>query len=442
MDKAQLLELVRNAGVVGAGGAGFPTHVKLAADNVEYVIVNGAECEPLLRVDQQLMEVYTGKLVDTLNAIVSTLGAEKGVFALKGKYKNAVKALDEYIGKHDNLEFFELKDFYPAGDEHVLVYEVTGRIVPEGGIPLMVGCVVINVETLLNISNAFNQIPVTHTYVTVTGMVARPTSFRAPVGVSFQSLVDAAGGGLVSDYVIIDGGPMMGKIKSNLSKPITKTTKGVIVLPSDHPLVLKKDINLGIAIKRAMSVCCQCRFCTDMCPRNLLGHALEPHKVLRTVGYGIATDSAALTQSFLCSDCGVCDLFACPMHLSPRLMNMELKREFGTKGFKNPHTRSDLKARSNRELVRIPIKRLIARLGIDALDVPAPLDEGEMKADRVVLLLSQHIGVPSIPVVKNGDVVKEGQLVADIPQNRIGARIHAPIAGTVRLEDAAVVIEA
>lgn len=160
MDKAQLVRLVRDAGVVGAGGAGFPTHVKLAADNVEYVIVNGAECEPLLRVDQQLSERFAPQLLNALDGIVSVLGARKGIFALKGKYKNAIKVLNECIGKRDTLEVFELKDFYPAGDEQVLVYEVTQRIVPEGGIPLMVGCVVINVETLLNVSNALNQIPV------------------------------------------------------------------------------------------------------------------------------------------------------------------------------------------------------------------------------------------------------------------------------------------
>lgn len=442
MDKAQLVSLVKDAGVVGAGGAGFPTHVKLAADDVEYVIVNGAECEPLLRVDQQLSETHARELLNTLDIITSALGARKGIFALKGKYKNAIKALNGSIGERDNLEIFQLKDFYPAGDEQVLVYEVTERIVPEGGIPLMVGCVVINVETLLNVSNALNQMPVTHTYVTVTGMVAEPATFHAPIGISFQSLIEAAGGATVRDYVVIDGGPMMGKITSNLSQPITKTTKGIIVLSSSHPLVLKKDIDLGIAIKRAMSVCCQCRFCTDMCPRNLLGHSIEPHKVLRTVGYGITTDSAAVTQSFLCSECGVCDLFACSMHLSPRLMNMELKRELSSRGLKNPHKRSDLKAKSNRELVRIPVKRLISRLGIDSLDGPAPLDEGRVEVTRVVLPLKQHIGAPSIPIVRNGDVVNEGDLVADIPQNVIGARIHAPIAGTVRLEDSALVIEA
>lgn len=442
MEKAQLVDLIKDAGVVGAGGAGFPTHVKLAADNVEYVIVNGAECEPLLRVDQQLSEVYARELLNTLETIVNALGAQKGIFALKGKYKNATRALKENVGKRENLEIFELKDFYPAGDEQVLVYEVTGRIVPEGGIPLLVGCVVINVETLLNIANAIKGIPVTHSYVTVTGMVKRPATFCVPIGVSLKSLIDMAGGATVSDYVVIDGGPMMGKVTSNLSQPVTKTTKGIIVLSSSHPLVLKKDIDLGIAIKRAMSVCCQCRYCTDMCPRYLLGHSLEPHVVLRTVGHGITTDCAAVTQSFLCCDCGVCDLFACSMHLSPRLMNLALRKELSSRGVKNPHRESNLKARSNRELTRIPVKRLVARLGIEEWDVPAPLDEASVEVTRVVLPLSQHIGAPSIPVVANGDVVKEGDLVADIPENAMGARIHAPIAGTIRLEDSELVIEA
>ncbi len=436
----EIIDKVRVAGVVGAGGAGFPTHVKLSATDVDCIIVNGAECEPLIRVDQQLMELYGQQLSYTLERIVKALGATKGVFALKGKHKKAVQALKDSV-KNRPIEVFEMGDYYPAGDEQVMVYEVTGRIVPEGGIPLMVGCIVINVETLLNVYHALNDKPVTSKYVTVTGMVKNPVTVHVPVGVSFSQLIEEAGGATVDDYVVVDGGPMMGGITENLTQPVTKTTKAIIVLAKDHCLVMKKNINLDVAIKRSMSVCCQCRFCTDMCPRNLLGHSIEPHKVLRSVGYEISYDANAITQSFLCSECGVCDLFACTMDLSPRLMNKALKQKLSEHGIDNPHKNGDLQVKFNRDYVKIPVSRLISRLGLESLNVSAPIQEGIISAKTVELPLKQHVGAPCKPIVNNGDLVKTGDAIGQLPEGALGARLHASIDGTAKVHGSTIVIE-
>ena len=145
-----LTALAEKAGIVGAGGAGFPTHVKLNA-RADTVIINGAECEPLLRADQQLMAGQAGRLLEALDKIVEHLGAQTGVIALKEHYHTAVRALRERLEHYKKLRLHLLGAFYPAGDEQVIVYEVTGRIVPEGGIPVNVGVVVVNVETALNI---------------------------------------------------------------------------------------------------------------------------------------------------------------------------------------------------------------------------------------------------------------------------------------------------
>ncbi|MGE5707311.1 MAG: electron transport complex protein RnfC, partial [Bacteroidota bacterium] len=162
----RILEKIKAAGVVGAGGAGFPTHVKLAAQ-AQVVIANGAECEPLLRSDQQLMKRYPDVIVRGLKAAMEATGAKEGVIGLKAKYKDAVKALSHAIEKEKNIRLLLLDPVYPAGDEVVLTYEATGSVVPEGGLPLDVGAVVINVNTLLNVAYSLEDKPVTHRYVTV-----------------------------------------------------------------------------------------------------------------------------------------------------------------------------------------------------------------------------------------------------------------------------------
>ena len=160
-----LIDIIAKSGIVGAGGAGFPTHVKMNA-KAEYVIINGAECEPLLRVDQQLMAVETKKILDALKLCMEAVGADKGVIALKGHYEAAINSFNQLLGEYEGISLHLLPNFYPAGDEQITVYEVTGRIVPEGGIPLQCGVIVSNVETMLNIYNAyFEDKPVTDSYV-------------------------------------------------------------------------------------------------------------------------------------------------------------------------------------------------------------------------------------------------------------------------------------
>ncbi|MDW7669694.1 MAG: electron transport complex protein RnfC, partial [Bacillota bacterium] len=147
-----IINKIKENGVVGAGGAGFPTHVKVNAE-AEYIILNGAECEPLLRVDQQLMVQKTKEILIALDKIRKITNAKRAIIGLKSKYKKAIEAIEKDIYNFTNISVLELGNFYPAGDEQVLVYEATKRIVPEGGIPLNVGVIVLNVETLLNIHN-------------------------------------------------------------------------------------------------------------------------------------------------------------------------------------------------------------------------------------------------------------------------------------------------
>ncbi|MHC1681540.1 MAG: 4Fe-4S dicluster domain-containing protein [Clostridiaceae bacterium] len=425
------IEQIINAGIVGAGGASFPTHVKLNA-KAEYVIVNGAECEPLLRVDQQLMDIYADKIVFALSEVVTHVGAGKGIIALKKKYKSAITRLSKAIELYPKLELFLLDDFYPAGDEQITVYEVLKCIVPEGGIPLNVQAVVINSETLLNVYNSLYEQPVIEKYLTITGAVKNPKTVKVPIGTSLKEILQLAGGTTCDDFTVIDGGPMMGKLLDNTDVVVKKNTKGYIVLPNDHSLVMRKSKRLESMLREGRSACCHCSLCSEICPRNLLGHKIYPDKLMRIASYNSTCDSDIKpTEAFLCSECGLCE-HACVMGLQPWKLNKFLKSKLAAAGIRNPNNRKPENASQFREYRKFPIKKLIARLGLEKYNIDAPFTESENhKFNSVKIELRQHIGAGANPVVKVGDVVTKGQLIGDIPEGKMGAKVHASINGTV-----------
>ncbi|MCX7828387.1 MAG: SLBB domain-containing protein [Thermanaerothrix sp.] len=426
-----LLVRIRDAGVVGAGGAGFPTHVKLKGA-FEHLILNGAECEPLLEVDQLLAAARGEELLKTMYLLVSALGAREGVLAFKGKYKRALDLIGSAVGRYPGLRLHVLPNVYPAGDEQVLVYEAIGKIVPEGGIPLEVGAVVMNVETMYNVSRALEGFPVTHKYLTVCGEVAEPATIRVPVGISFAQAVEVCGGALVKDWVAIDGGPMMGKVVEDPSEPVVKTTKGIIVLPRDHPLVVSKMRKLPEMMRLAKTACCHCMLCTDLCPRYLLGHKLRPDKLMRLAAYNDTCErDAASTEAFLCCECGMCEV-ACVMGLQPWKLNRELKLRMSSLGIRNPHRSAPKDVNPFRKYRGFPAGKLLGRLGLGKYGaVHTELGESvEFPWGRLVLKFKQHIGAPAVPVVSPGDTVRQGQLVAS-PDGEVSAGVHAPLPGVV-----------
>jgi Na+-translocating ferredoxin:NAD+ oxidoreductase RnfC subunit len=426
--------LVQNAGIVGAGGAGFPTQVKLNC-TVDTVVVNGAECEPLLRVDQQLMALEAVKMLTALQAVMDHTQAKEGIIGLKKKYTPAIEALNKELPAFPKIRMHLLKNFYPAGDEQVLVYETTGRIVPEAGIPLNVNTLVINVETLLNIYDIMTAgKPVIDTYVTLTGEVKRPLTTKLPLGITVKEALEVAGGTTIDEFVVINGGPMMGKIV-DVDSTITKTTKGLIVLPKMHPLIISKTKPVKESMKMAAIACMQCNYCTELCPRYSLGHNLEPHKLMRIAAYASTLDtSTQATNAFLCCECGLCQ-YACVMDLQPWKINTMLKRELGGRGIKNPHHNAPEAAVPFREGKQFNVYRLVSRLGLTKYDLPAPMVETENNYKKVSLLLSQHIGAPAQPIVKVGEQVDQGQLVAEIPEGKLSSRIFASISGRVSAVD-------
>ncbi|MEI8216223.1 MAG: 4Fe-4S dicluster domain-containing protein [Eubacteriales bacterium] len=438
----EIVEIVKNAGITGAGGAGFPTHVKLSS-NADYVIVNGAECEPLLRVDQQLMEMKAEELLFALNLAVESVNAKKGIIALKKKYHKATDKLEILIKNYQNIEIFLLDDFYPAGDEQVTVYEVLGRIVPEGGIPLDVNTVVFNVETLLNIYDAVHGKPVTYKYVTVTGAVNKPMTIKVPIGTPIDYLIQTAGGASIETYSLIDGGPMMGKIIKNNEGFVKKSTKGILVLPTDHPLIIGKNKSIDAMLRESKIACCMCSLCTDACPRYLLGHSIHPDRLMRITGYGSTMDaSTSVEEAFLCCECGLCET-VCVMGLQPWKLNQLLKGKLAAAGIKNNMNNQPDKVSEFRKYRKFPVKRLIQRFGLTNYDVPAPLDiDKEFEFEKVCINMKQHLGVPAEIIVSTGEEVRAGQMIGKIPEGKLSACIHASISGTVcSTEDGNIIIK-
>ena len=263
MDIAELKNALFEGGVVGAGGAGFPTHAKLS-DQAETVILNCAECEPLIKVDRQLVTEYVNDVLAGMQMFVETMGAKEGIVAIKKSYTASLDAVREHIGAYKNLRLHVLPDIYPAGDEVVLIYETTGKVVPQGKIPIVVGCVVVNVETILNSYwKATKGQNVYKKFVTVAGLVKNPVTLEVPVGITVQDLIDMAGGFTTDDSVMIMGGPMTGKICTT-GDIVTKTTKAVLVLPPTCLPVTKRQTSSRMNIRNAMSVCSQCSMCTSL----------------------------------------------------------------------------------------------------------------------------------------------------------------------------------
>lgn len=426
---SDLVEKVRSSGVVGAGGAGFPTHIKYQS-RVDLVIANGAECEPLLYVDQASMARDSSLIIEGLRLAMEAVGASRGIIALKAKYREAIDALGLVLKRENNVALHLLESFYPAGDEQVVVFEVTGKVVPEGGIPLQVGVVVNNVGTLINVAKAQEGIPVTERSLTVHGEVRNPSSFFVPVGTSVAEVIRLAGGPTVADYRIILGGPMMGAVIENPDVPVAKTTSGVIVLPDEHPLVQRKTQEMRGIVNRAKAACDQCMACTDSCPRYLLGHDMKPHLIMRAIPHGLA-DSRIVTSAYLCCECGLCSYYACPLYLSPGLINSLLKREMISKELKNPHRRAEVAPYPFRGERKVPTCRLIERTGLKPYDFHAPWKDVSFSPSQVRIPLQQHLGAPAVPTVKVGMRVRKGDVIGEIPEGKLGARVHASIEGVV-----------
>ena len=434
-----LIDIIKEAGIVGAGGAGFPTHIKLNT-KAEYFIVNAAECEPLIETDKFLCRAFADELVKGVMLIAEHLEAKKSVIALKGKYKAEIAALKEAILSNGaDIEIFEMRTFYPAGDEQIMVQQVTGRSVPERGIPIEVGAVVDNVGTVIGIYQAVTQgTKTTEKYLSVVGEVKEPIMLKVPIGTSVRECIQAAKP-TISDYAIILGGPMMGRVvaEDHLidQQFVTKTTGNIIVLPKDHYLIKRTKVSIDRIKHQTRSACIQCKMCTDLCPRYQIGHRIKPHLVMRNVWREDKLESneefeKCFGDAVNCCDCGLCELFSCPMGLSPRRVNGYMKGKLRERGI-TVEKNMQPKAREAVDLSKVPTDRLVARLGLGKYNGLHAHDCIELNPKEVFIPFSQHIGKPAIAIKTVGEKVQEGDVIAKADETGLSAMIHASRTGTI-----------
>lgn len=440
MDIKGLSSILQQNGIVGAGGAGFPTYAKLN-ENAETIILNCAECEPLLRLHRQLLEKYAREIVETFYMMGQIMGSKDIVIGIKKAYKSAIEALNAVIGDYEGVRLGLLDEVYPAGDEVVLIYEVTGKVVNPGGLPIQCGVAVFNVETVYNVYRAMKKdMPVVDKLVSVVAEVNHPVTVRVPIGCTIEEVVALAGGKTTKDGVYFIGGPMMGNI-GTASQPVTKTTNAILVLPEDHLIIQKKKRKASIDLKRAAASCCQCTMCTDLCPRNRLGHPIEPHKFMRAATCKDVQDPNIFINTMFCSSCGLCEMYSCMQSLSPRSLMSDYKAGLRKAGIKPPQGVVPKPVGEEREYRKVPMERLMARLDLTKYNKEAPLNNKVVGMDKVRILLSQHIGAPAVPIVQVGDEVKRGQMIAE-PGQGLSVAIHASICGKVTdVTDKYIVIE-
>lgn len=440
MEMKELSNILQQNGIVGAGGAGFPTYAKLD-ERAETIILNCAECEPLLRLHRQLLEKHAREIVETFHMMGQAVGAKDIVIGIKKAYKKTIEALNECIGDYEGVRLGLLDEVYPAGDEVVLIYEVTGKVVRPGGLPIESGVAVFNVETVYNVYRAVKRgTPVVDKLVSVVAEVNNPVTVRVPLGCTIEEVVQMAGGVTTKNAVYFVGDSMMGNIGTG-SQPVTKTTNAVLVLREDHLIIQKKKRKASIDLKRAAASCCQCTMCTDLCPRNRLGHPIEPHKFMRAATCKDMQETEVFINTMFCSSCGLCEMYSCMQGLSPRSLMAEYKAGLRANGVRPPQGVVPKPVGEEREYRKVPMERLMARLDLTKYNKEAPLNDEVVDMKKVKILLGQHIGAPASAVVKAGDKVEAGQMIAE-PGKGLSVAIHASISGTVtEVSDKYVIIE-
>lgn len=430
MTLAELKKIVADAGVVGAGGAGFPAAFKYTED-ADTLVINAAECEPLLYTDFYIMKREMAKVIGAAELIMEACKMSKGYLSLKQHTAERLQ-LKEGQKMGSNLFVKVLPNVYPMGDEVVLIYETLGKVITPGSLPISAGVIVNNVETLYNIyCAAYGGAPVTEKWLTIGGNTDRGCVLKAPVGTRVADLFSALGVTVPAGNVVIDGGPAMGNLINPLTAVISKTTKSLLILPETIPAIYQKEMSQETGLRRASAACCSCTRCTDMCPRHLLGFPLEPHKIIRAAAAG-DLDPALYANAQLCCACGVCEIVACCNELSPKKVYTKIKGLMAQQKIRYKHTGGDVTPSPDRKYRMLPSDRFMQLLGVTKFDkgVPEFKNNVEIKTESTVMFLKQHVGAPAVAAVKPGDFVCTGDVIASAADG-ISANIHSSIDGKV-----------
>jgi len=313
----------------------------------------------------------------------------------------------------------------------------TNRVVQPGKLPISEGCVVQNVETLYNIGI---QKPVVGKFISIAGAVENPSTIRVPIGTTYEDILKNFKI-TTRNFVIRSDGLMMGDIEKNLSQVVTKRSGGLIVLPTDHYCVTMYDrFATEHNIDRiAKAACDQCTFCTDLCPRYLLGHPVRPETAMRNRMFTREGDNYFSLGNSFCCECNLCTMYSCPENLDPKGATVIEKRMLHKNNQKweglpvSPHPMAEFR--------KVPTKKLMQRLDVVQFKDEGPLVDLDFSPTLVRIPLRQHIGTPAKSVVEKGDMVKKYDQIGQA-QGNISVNIHASIDGRVsEVNDLEIVIQ-
>lgn len=298
LSKNELVEIIKEAGIVGMGGAGFPTHIKLTPPtekNIDRIIINAAECEPYLTCDHRMMLEKSSEIVEGLKIILQMFPNALGYIGVENNKPDAIEAMKKASENLNNVQVTPLTTKYPQGAEKQLIYAITGREVPSGKLPADVSCIVQNVDTVYEIYNAIvNGRPLTERVLTVTGeAIKNPLNLRVKFGTSIEEVIEAAGGFKETPVKVISGGPLMGTTLSSLDTPVIKGTSGVLCLTKEQAKLEEE------------SSCIRCGKCMDACPMFL-----NPTKLNSLVLRG-KYEEFEKYHGMDCIECACCS-YVCP----------------------------------------------------------------------------------------------------------------------------------
>jgi len=428
-----LLDKVRDAGLLEAE-TGEPVHVLLAR-SADLVVANGSAAEPLVRLETQLLIHHAEEVILGLKLAMQATGAKKGIVAVKRSDRDAVQALERAINTDGfakfHVQIHELPSIYPAGDALTLTTLLEAD---------PAGTLLLNAMTLFQVAGAHRGQRLTRRLVTVTGAVQQPKTLWAPLGASFETLIEAAGGATFEGpAALLVGGPMRGRLADGFAGHVTHTTTNLAVLPQDHVLVRLRRTPRRFALRRAQSTCHACRRCTDLCPVYQAGGALEPHRVMRALHVPFEAPVPVFAATLECTNCQLCTFYACPSELSPASLILEVKAAQSSLGTSVLPRQAGLPGL--RAAWRVPLARLAKRLGLYGLDYVAPLEAGEIRVRRIEIELGQGPEVTLHPAVRLGDRVSMGQLVARPAPDSPAVPLYAGIAGVVKSLGETLVIE-
>ena len=311
LSKEELLDIIKEAGIVGLGGATFPTHVKLnppKEKQVQILIINGAECEPYLTTDHRVMLEFPDQIIKGIKLIMRITKVKKTFIAIENNKKDAIKILEKQNNNSD-IKIVSLKTKYPQGAEKILIKSITKKEVPSGGLPMDVGVIVHNIGTVKAIYDAvYENKPLIERIITVTGAVKEPKNVLVRIGTPIKDIIQQCGGYLGEPKKIIIGGPMMGLAQSTDNIPITKGTSGILVQ------------NKQTVAKEKESYCIKCARCVDVCPINLMPTLIA--KASEKKNFKLAKEYGALD----CFECGCC-AYVCPSKIPLVQKIKEAKQE-------------------------------------------------------------------------------------------------------------------